>query len=53
MTSKSGVWVCEVCKGLGKEFSVPAGDEIAVQIMSQHLRDEHGIRPPNTVRREL
>lgn len=53
MTSKAGIWVCNTCKDQGKDYSVPAGDEIGVILMRAHLKDEHGIRPPNTIRREL
>lgn len=47
------IWVCNTCKDAGKEFKVPAGDAIGVMIMKDHLKEEHGIRPPNTIRREL
>lgn len=43
---------CNLCKDEGKEFSVPA-DEFGVVFMRDHLKDKHGVRPPNTIRREL
>lgn len=46
------LYVCNLCKDAGKDFSVPA-DEFGVVFMRDHLKDEHGVRPPNTIRREL
>lgn len=42
-----GRYICEVCerdgKAPGEKCSVPA-DEIGVELMKAHLRDEHGIK---------
>lgn len=46
------VYVCNLCKDEGNDYSVPA-DEFGVAFMKEHLWEKHGVRPPNTIRREL
>lgn len=44
--------ICNICEDEGKRFSVPK-DEFGTLFMRDHLREKHGVRPPNTIRKEL
>lgn len=46
------IFVCELCRGRGKDFRLPA-DKHGVAIMETHLWDEHGVRTPNWTDREI
>lgn len=46
------LFICNLCKDEGKNFQVQ-NDEFGARFIEEHLREVHGVRPPNTIRREL